>query len=72
MTMLVYQAIKKHINPTRYRQIVETESSDKLTLEEQEIISEDQKECMEKMIGDKRKESTANIMNVLADIQSMD
>ena len=72
MTMLVYQAIKKHINPTCYRQIVKTECSDKLTLEEQEIISEDQKECMEKMIGDKRKESTANIMNVLADIQSMD
>ena len=43
MTMIVHQAIGKHINPTRYRQIIETESSKKLTLEEQNIISEDQK-----------------------------
>ena len=43
MTMMVHQAIGKHINPTRYRQIVETESSDRLTLEEQQYISEDQK-----------------------------
>ena len=43
MTMLVKQAIGKYINPTRYRQIVETESSERLTLEEQKVISEDQK-----------------------------
>ena len=43
MIMLVRQAIGKYINPTRYRQIVETESSDRLTREEQQIISEDQK-----------------------------
>ena len=43
MTMLVQQAIGKYIHPTRYRQIVETASADKLTREEQEIISEDQK-----------------------------
>lgn len=43
MTMLVYQAIGKYINPTRYRQIIETESSERLTLQEQQIISEDQK-----------------------------
>ena len=41
--MLVYEAIGKNINPTRYRQIVETESSDRLFVEEQRIISEDQK-----------------------------
>ena len=43
MVMLVHQAIGKNINPTRYRQIIETESSDMLTLDEQRVISEDQK-----------------------------
>ena len=43
MTMLVHQAIGKYIHPTRYRQIVETASAERLTREEQEIISEDQK-----------------------------
>ena len=40
---LVYQAIGKYINPTRYRQIIETESVEKLTVEEQQILSLDQK-----------------------------
>jgi len=43
MTMLVHEAIGKYIHPTRYRQIVETESSERLTLEEQHFITEDQK-----------------------------
>ena len=43
MTMLVHQAIGKHINPTRYRQIVETASSEILSREEQECVSQDQK-----------------------------
>ena len=43
MTIMVYEAISKHINPTRYRQIVETASSDNLTPEEQAIVSKDQK-----------------------------
>ena len=43
MTLLVKEAIGKYINPTRYRQIIETESSTRLTLTEQEIISKDQK-----------------------------
>lgn len=43
MTILVHQAIGKHINPTRYRQIIETESSERLNLEEQHFITEDQK-----------------------------
>ena len=43
MTILVYEAIGKHINPTRYRQIIETASSDQLSLEEQAIVSKDQK-----------------------------
>ena len=34
---------KKYIHPTRYRQIVETESVNQLTSEEQTILSEDQK-----------------------------
>ena len=40
---LVYQAIGKYINPTRYRQIIETESAENLTVEEQAIVSLDQK-----------------------------
>ena len=40
---LVFLAIGKYINPTRYRQINETESAEKLTLEEQKCLSEDQK-----------------------------
>ena len=40
---LVFQAIGKYIHPTRYRQIVETESAKNLTLEEQQALSEDQK-----------------------------
>ena len=43
MTILVFEAIQKYINPTRYRQIVETASSDLLTPAEQDIISQDQK-----------------------------
>lgn len=40
---LVYEAIGKYIHPTRYRQIIETESAKNLTLDEQETISRDQK-----------------------------
>ena len=47
MTIMVYEAISKHINPTRYRQIVETASSDNLTPEEQAIVSKDQKLLVE-------------------------
>ena len=43
MALLVKEAIWKYINPTRYRQIIETESSTRLVLIEQEIILEDQK-----------------------------
>ena len=38
MTMLVHKAIGKYINPTRYRQIVETESTERLNRDEQDII----------------------------------
>ena len=40
---LVFQAIGKYVNPTRYRQIIETESAEKLTVEDQKSISDDQK-----------------------------
>ena len=42
MSKLVFDAIGKYIHPTRYRQIVETESLNQLTSEEQRILSEDQ------------------------------
>ena len=43
MSKLVFDAIGKYIHPTRYRQIVETQSLNQLTREEQRILSEDQK-----------------------------
>ena len=47
MTIMVHSAIHKYINPTRYRQIVETASCDLLSPEEQDIISKDQKHSSE-------------------------
>ena len=35
---MVFMAIGKYIHPTRYRQIIETESAAKLTLEEQQLL----------------------------------
>ena len=43
MSKLVFEAIGKYIHPTRYRQIVETESVRKLSPGEQDIMSRDQK-----------------------------
>ncbi|CAB4029807.1 partial [Paramuricea clavata] len=43
LSVLVFEAIGKYIHPTRYRQIIETESVNNLDLEEQQLISEDQK-----------------------------
>ena len=40
---LVFDAIDKYIHPTRYCQIVETQSLNQLTSSEQKILSEDQK-----------------------------
>ena len=39
----MFQVIGKYIHPTRYKQIIETESANKLDLEEQRLVSEDQK-----------------------------
>ena len=43
MSKLVFDAIGKHIHPTRYREIVETQSLNQLTSEKQRVLSEDQK-----------------------------
>ena len=43
MSKLVFDVIGKYIHPTRYRQIVETQSLNEITNEEQRILSEDQK-----------------------------
>ena len=43
LSILVFEAIGKYFNPTRYRQIIETESFNNLELEECTRISEDQK-----------------------------
>lgn len=42
-SVLVFEAIGKYIHPTRYRQIIETKSSEILPPNEQKWISEDQK-----------------------------
>ena len=43
MSKLVFDAVGKFIHPTRYRQIVETQSLNLLTSKEEQILSEDQK-----------------------------
>ena len=43
MSILVHQAIEKYVNPTRYRQIIESESAERLTPEEMDAVSKDQK-----------------------------
>jgi hypothetical protein len=43
LSILVFEAIGKYIHPTRYRQIIETQSSEVLLPNEQKWISEDQK-----------------------------
>ena len=43
MSILTFQAIGKYIHPTRYRQIVDTESALSLPFEEQSLVSRDQK-----------------------------
>ena len=43
MSKIVFAAIGKYVHPTRYRQILETESSRKLSAEEQDMVSRDQK-----------------------------
>ena len=42
MNKLLFDAIGKFIHPTRYRQIVETQSLNLLTSKKQQILSEDQ------------------------------
>ena len=43
LSVLVFEAIGKYIHPTRYRQIIETQSAELLLPKEQKWISEDQK-----------------------------
>ena len=43
MSKLVFDAIGKYMHLTHYRQIVETQSFNELTSEEERILSEDQK-----------------------------
>ena len=45
MSKLVFDAIGKNIHPTRYRQIVETQSLHALNDKEHRVLSEDQKHC---------------------------
>ena len=39
MSVLVFQAIGKYIHPTRFPQIVETESANRLSIEEKDLIT---------------------------------
>ena len=71
---MVFQAIEKYVHPTRYRQIVETESAEKLSIEEQNFLSEDQKhtsnvakvhykKCHSRFIAEKGKEAMDKLTN---------
>ena len=44
---IAFLVIGKYINPTQYRQIIETESVEKLTVDEQTCLSEDQSFTLE-------------------------
>ena len=93
MTLLVTEAIGKYINPTRYRQIVETGSAERLDPGEREILSKDQKhsstvairsyrkqlsrdvasrgkQCMEKIVGEGRKQTTEQLAKIVTDIDT--
>jgi hypothetical protein len=69
MSLLVHDAIGKFVNPTRYRQIVETESSIRLTREEGEIITRDQKHSSQVRTNFKRVEDR-NAVVLIATINS--
>ena len=76
--MLVKEAIGKYINPTRYRQIIETESSTRLTLTEQvftatiyQEISPQKGRCAsKKMVGNSRTHEENQLSNLLSTINS--
>ena len=57
MGKLVFEAIGKYTHPTRYLQIIETESSQLLTTKECQLVSEDQKHssCVAKVHYRKRR-----------------
>jgi len=55
MSLLVHPAIWKYVNPMRYCQIIESESAERLTAVEMDVISKDQKHssCVAKRIYQK-------------------
>ena len=72
MSILTHEAIGKHITPTRYRAIVESESVVRLDKEKQAIISHDQKHgsiiakrCYQKKLSREVAEDGANAMKEL-------
>ena len=58
---MVYQAIGKYVNPTRYRQIIETASAEHLSTEDQEMISQDQKHTSNVAKVHYRKRNSRNV-----------
>lgn len=73
MSILTHEAIGKHITPTRYRAIVETESVERLDKEKQAIISQDQKHssaiarrCYQKKLSRQIAVDGAKVMKELA------
>ena len=71
MSLMVLEAIGKQINPTRGRQIVETESSEWLTPEEQVLINKDWKHILHRwLVASKGKELMKKILGDEADTHS--
>ena len=61
MSKLVFDAIGKYIHPTRYRQIVKTQSLNQLTCSKQKILSENQKHSYAMAKIDYQKEQSGEV-----------
>ena len=61
MSQLVFEAPGKYINPTRYRQIIEIESVQTLSPDEQKWVTGDQKHCSNVAHTHYRKKRTRDI-----------
>ena len=51
LARMTYLAIENYIHPTRYRQIIETESATQLTTQEQLVIKADQKHSSQCLVS---------------------
>ena len=67
MSQLVFEAIRKYINPTRYRQIIETENVPNLSPDEQKWVTEDQKHKNKNLLQGLKRHGHGNWVAILRD-----